>query len=171
MDRNGFPMGVEGAGGGLRSFFRSMGIAASGLSAQRTRIETIADNIANAETTRTDDGAPYRRKIVDLQEVPFSEALDRQGMAGVPPAAWPPAAGQRAPEGGVQVQGVMEDLSEGPMVYDPGHPDADENGYVEMPNVSITQEMVSLLEARRLYEANASVFDAVKSMLRRATEL
>jgi flagellar basal-body rod protein FlgC len=148
-----------------------MGIAASGLSAQRTRIETIADNIANAETTRTDDGAPYRRKIVDLQEVPFSEALDRQGMAGVPPAAWPPVAGQPAPEGGVQVQGVVEDLSEGPMVYDPGHPDADENGYVEMPNVSITQEMVSLLEARRLYEANASVFDAVKSMLRRATEL
>ena len=171
MDRTGFPVGVEPGGRGLRSFFRSMGIAASGLSAQRTRIETIADNIANAETTRTGDGTPYRRKIVDLQEVPFSEALGRQGGPHGPTPAWPTIPGAQPPEGGVEVRGVLEDVSPGPMVYDPGHPDADEGGYVEMPNVSITEEMVSLLEARRLYEANASVFDAVKSMLRRATEL
>ena len=73
--------------------------------------------------------------------------------------------------GGVEVLGVAEDQTPGPIVYDPGHPDANEDGYVQMSNVRITDELVGLMEARRLYEANASVFDAVKSMLFRATQL
>jgi flagellar basal-body rod protein FlgC len=72
---------------------------------------------------------------------------------------------------GVEIVGVREDLSEGPLVYEPGHPDADESGYVRYPNVNLTEETLSLMETRRLYEANATVFDAIKSMLRRATQI
>jgi flagellar basal-body rod protein FlgC len=71
----------------------------------------------------------------------------------------------------VEVAEIVQDDVEGPRIYDPGHPDADEDGFVQMPNVEVSQEMVSLLEARRLYEANATVFDAVKQMLRRATQI
>jgi flagellar basal-body rod protein FlgC len=149
---------------GLIPGFRSMAISASGLSAQRTRIETIATNIANAETTRTADGGPYRRKVVQLQEVPFAEVA--AGATGDLAAT-----GQDGETGGVQVVGIAEDSTQGPVVYDPGHPDADENGYVEMSNVRITEEMVDLMEARRLYEANVTVFEAVKTMLRRAAQL
>jgi flagellar basal-body rod protein FlgC len=148
-----------------------MGIAASGLSAQRARIEVIADNIANAETTRTAEGTPYRRKVVQLEEIPFSALMSNSESVGNVPG---PRGGGPAGEpeaGGVRILGTAEERTEGPLVYDPGHPDANEDGYVQMPNVRITDEMVSLMEARRLYEANASVFDAVKAMLRRATQL
>lgn len=170
MDRGGIRIGGAGTDpNALGPSFRSMKIAASGLSAHRARIEAIADNIANAETTRTEGGGPYRRKIVQLQEVPFSEVMAREGtVAGTPWVRDPSAVGE---VGGVEVMGTAEDASQGPIVYDPGHPDADENGYVQMSNVRITDELVDLMEARRLYEANASVFDAVKSMLRRATQL
>ena len=176
----GIPMvGTPGAESGVRRFFRSMGIAASGLSAQRARIEAIADNIANAETTRTSDGTPYRRRVVQLEQVPFAEVMaTHQGFVGpIPgsrpmvPGANPLAPGEVPEAGGVRILGTAEDVTEGPLVYDPGHPDADEDGYVRMPNVRVTDEMVDLMEARRLYEANASVFDAVKSMLRRAAQL
>jgi flagellar basal-body rod protein FlgC len=172
MERSGFPLvGSPSADNGVRRFFRSMGITASGLSAQRARIEAIADNIANAETTRTAEGTPFRRKMVQLEEVPFSEIMEGRGFIGFVPRL--PSLGSTATldPGGVRVLGTIEDTAEGPVVYDPGHPDADEDGYVQMPNVRITDEMVDLMEARRLYEANASVFDAVKSMLRRATQL
>lgn len=171
MERPGIPLAGAPGVTGPRSFFRSMGIAASGLSAQRARIEVIADNIANAETTRTAEGAPYRRRVVQLQEIPFAELMSRREALGPPPSPWvaSPTAGGEA--GGVRVTGILEDMAEGPVVYDPGHPDADEDGYVQMPNVRVTDEMVDLMEARRLYEANASVFDAVKSMLRRASQL
>ncbi len=149
--------------GRIRPFFRSMGITASGLSAQRARIDTVAANLANAETTRTADGGPYQRRVVQLEEVTFpdlvqnaEEALDDDPTLRM---------------GGVRVAGVAEDASEGPLVYEPGHPDADENGYVRYPNVSITDEMVEMMEARRLYEANASVLQAVKGLLRRATQI
>ena len=150
----------------MKPFFRSMSIAASGLSAQRARIETIANNIANAETTRTADGTPYRRKVVQLSESPFAE-LDGSA-AGAAAAA---ATKDGDAHGGVEVVEVVEDTSPGTMVYDPGHPDADEAGYVEMPNVRITDEIVDLMEARRMYEANVTVFEAVKAMLRRAAQL
>lgn len=153
--------GIQIGTGGIRQPMRGLGIAASGLSAQRTRLDAISANIANAETTRGVDGAPYRRKVVRLEAAGFEPVLSDAGAT---------AAGEEA-LGGVKVVGVEEDLSEGPLVYDPGHPDADENGYVRMPNVDISTEMVDLMETRRLFEANATVFQAIKSMLRRSTQL
>lgn len=145
---------------GLRRPMRSLGIAASGLSAQRARLDVIASNIANAATTRGPDGTPYRRRVVLLEAVGFQPLLDASTAA----------AGEDG-SGGVRVAGVVEDLSEGPLIYDPGHPDADENGYVRMPNVNLTDEMVDMMQTRRLFDANVSVFQAMKSMLRRATQL
>lgn len=170
MDRGG--IGIKGAGsnpGGLRPFFRSMRIAATGLSAQRTRIELITDNIANAGTTRTGTETPYQRKVAQLKEIPFADLMNQREVQG--PEPWTPGVEAGGEVGGVEVVGIAEDTSEGPIVYDPGHPDANDDGYVQMSNVRITEELVDLMEARRLYEANASVFDAVKSMLRRATQL
>ena len=95
---------------------------------------------------------------------------DRGYTGGISSPVGPPSA-TPAEAGGVRILGTLEDTTDGPVVYDPGHPDADQDGYVQMPNVRITDEMVDLMEARRLYEANASVFEAVKSMLRRATQL
>lgn len=145
---------------GMRRPMRSLRIAASGLAAQRARLDVIAQNIANAETTRGVDGTAYRRKTVELRQVGYQPIMLRQTADGVDYDV-----------GGVEVVGITEDMSDGQLVYDPGHPDADEGGYVVMPNVSITEEMVDLMEARRLFEANASVFQAIKSMLHRAAQL
>jgi flagellar basal-body rod protein FlgC len=152
--------------------FRGLDIATTGLSAQRMRMETIATNIANAETTRGPDGQPYKRRMVQLEAATALGAppsypplpLDQQkdGVAAPDPSA---------PLGGVQVVGISEDQSEGPLVYDPGHPDANPQGYVRYPNVRITDEMVDLMEARRVYEANATVFQAAKQLLRRALDI
>jgi flagellar basal-body rod protein FlgC len=183
----------------MRPLFRGLAISASGLSAQRQRIETIAHNVANAETTRTPEGGPYRRRVVQLEAKPFQVdgvsatvsgavpgAVVRSGPVvvtapGVPPIVGPEVEPPRVSipgvfeppveAGGVRVAGVAEDASEGPLVYDPGHPDADEAGYVRYPNVRITEEMIDLLEARRVYEANATVFQAVKAMLKRAIDI
>lgn len=170
----------------VRPLFRSMAVPASGLSAQRERIDAIASNIANAETTRTEDGTPYRRRVVQLEaqsRLPRGMGVARPNLttmsAVVPGLAFDlPTFGPLAlpaqfetGAGGVRVADVVEDLSEGPLIYDPGHPDADETGYVRYPNVNITDEMVDLMEARRVYEANATVLDAVKGMLRRAIEI
>jgi flagellar basal-body rod protein FlgC len=130
-----------------RRMFQTLKVAASGLSAQRMRMETIAMNVANAETTRTETGGPYRRRLVEM------EADDAH------------------PAGGVRVTGIVEDPTEGPLVYEPGHPDANEDGYVRYPNVRVTDEIVDLMDSRRLFEANATVFQAAKSMLRRAIDI
>ncbi|MBI1809905.1 MAG: flagellar basal body rod protein FlgC [Gemmatimonadetes bacterium] len=161
--------------------FRTLGIAASGLSAQRMRMETIATNIANAETTHTDGGGPYRRRVVQMQGVSsqFGEALASangtrtDATAGGDLATGEAAAADQQGEiaGGVKVTAITEDPSEGPLVYDPSHPDANADGYVRYPNVNVTTEMVDLMDARRLYEANATVFQATKSMLRRSIDL
>ena len=148
---------------GLRQPMRSLRIAASGLRAQRVRIDVTAENIANAETTRGLDGTPYRRKTVQLRQAGSPAVLLRRTEGEAP--------GFDPFLGGVEVAGVSEEDSLGQFVYDPGHPDADDTGYVLMPNVSLTDEMVNMMEARRMFEANASVFEAVKSMLRRATQL
>lgn len=167
---NGFP--PDPYQGTVRPMFRTLGIAASGLSAQRTRLDVVASNIANAETTTGADGAaPYQRQVV------------RMAARGNP---WQPyelnGNGQpaefRLPSGdplnamhGVMVEAVEADAAEGPLVYEPGHPDADANGYVRYPNVRITDELVDLMDARRVYEANATVFQSAKAMLRRALEI
>jgi len=158
----------------MRPMFRSMSISASGLSAQRKRIDAIVSNIANAETTRTEEGGPYRRRVVTM--APSIRGPDGDFLE--PGILWP--TGDEAGElpippydfsAGVTVTGVVEDATEGPLVYDPSHPDADENGYVRMPNVDLTQETVDLAEARRMYEANATAFQAVKNMLQRAAQI
>lgn len=159
----------------MRPMFRSMGISASGLTAQRQRIDAIVSNIANAETTRTEEGGAYRRRVVTLSPAmrgPDGDVFLEPGII------WP--TGDEAGElplppydfnAGVTVSGVFEDATEGPLVYDPGHPDANENGYVRMPNVDLTQEIVDLSEARRMYEANATAFQAIKNMLQRAAQI
>ncbi len=134
--------------------FQAFDISATGMTAQRFRTDIIAENVANVNTTRTEDGDPYRRKIVTFQEkdvTPFSNVLQgtRQQYVG----------------NGVKVVSVLEDEStDFVMEYDPSHPDADENGYVSYPNVNIVTEMTNLIDASRAYEANVTAFDASKSM-------
>ncbi len=149
--------------------FNAFDISATGLTAERYRMDTIAENVANANTTRTADGTPYRRKIVTFttQETDdhyrnFGKVLDHivgkgrtrrnefsDDMIGY----------------GVKITDIHEDdETQMNMVYDPAHPDADENGYVTYPNVNIVTEMTNLIDASRAYEANATVFNASKSM-------
>lgn len=167
-----------GGGGLIRPMFRALAVPASGLSAQRARIDAIAQNIANAETTRTPEGGAYRRKVVQLAPggvgpVPVQPMIVAgEVMPGVRAGELPaPGSANGTDAIGVTVEGVAEDMTEGALVYDPGNPDADDNGYVRQSNVRLTDELVDMMEARRLYEANASVFQAVKGMLRRATEI
>ncbi|MDB4917294.1 MAG: flagellar basal-body rod protein FlgC [Gemmatimonadetes bacterium] len=166
-----------------RPMFRALQIASGGLSAQRARLEVAAQNIANSETTRTPDGGPYKRRYVQLEalaDASRANALMNPGTSltsgGVTEPGSQPviSAGQNAPEEdviGVHVAGIYEDPTPGPLVYDPGHPDADVNGYVRMPNVHVTDEMMEMMDARRVYDANATVFQAAKAMLHRALEI
>lgn len=125
-------------------------ISASGLKAERTRMEVVANNIANMHSTRTPQGGPYRR-----QQVVFSEAMaEAQGSA---------ADGLTGLKG-VNVVGVIQDQSELPSVYDPSHPDADARGYVSLPNVKLPHEMVDLMVASRSYEANLKSLQTFKQM-------
>lgn len=170
------PMG--GSGPQVRPMFRSLAISASGLSAQRARMDAIAENIANAETTRTSQGGPYQRQTVQLAPGQVSPAANTPVIVagelpyGVPAGEMPTAQSMvEGPAVGVQVAGVAQDTTQGPLVYDPGHPDADANGYVHMPNVRITDELVDMMDARRAYEANASVLQAMKGMLTKAVEI
>ena len=134
--------------------FQSFNISASGMTAQRFRTDIIAENIANVNTTSTESGGPYRRKIVKFQEknvTPFSQffSTSKNGAIG----------------NGVKVTRVTEDYtSDFIKEYDPSNPDADENGYVSYPNVNTVTEMTDLIDATRSYEANATAFEASKSM-------
>lgn len=142
--------------------FTSFDINASGLSAERYRMDIISENVANANTTRTENGTPYVRKVVTFAEkdkqTPFSRVLNGKmdSFSGK----------------GVKVSGVYEDkVTPMNMVYDPSHPDADENGYVTYPNVNIITEMTNLIDATRSYEANSTAFTASKSMALKGLEL
>ena len=153
--------------------FNSLRVSASGMTAQRLRMDVIADNVANADSTRGAEQGPYRRKLVV-----FSEALDKARAGSVAARSGPSrgaAAGGRAEStqspAGVKVVGIVEDSRPGPLVYDPGHPHADENGYVEMPNVDIVREMVDMISASRAYESNIAVFEATKSMFLKALDI
>ena len=136
--------------------FTAFDISATGMTAERYRMDIIAQNVANAETTRTEDGTPYRRKVVVFEEksphpTHFHAILQK--------------ANENYTGKGVKVTGVYEDTwTEGNMVYDPSHPDADENGYVTYPNVSIITEMTNLIDASRAYQANATALDASKNI-------
>ena len=133
--------------------FSSFNINASGMTAQRYRMDVISENVANANTTRTADGSPYRRKVVYFEEkqADFGTCLNQ--------------ATERYSGQGLKVTRVFEDTkTEMKMVYDPSHPDANEDGYVYYPNVDIVTEMTNMIDASRAYEANATAFSASKSM-------
>lgn len=135
--------------------FDAFNINASGMTAQRYRMDIISENVANANTTRTEDGTPYRRKVVT-----FAEKGEGTSFGNVFKTAR-----NRYSGSGVKVDAVYEDTwTEMNKVYDPSHPDADENGYVTYPNVNIVTEMTNLIDASRSYEANATAFSASKSM-------
>lgn len=144
------------------SIFSSFNINASGMTAQRYRMDIISQNLANANTTRTEDGTPYRRKVVTFAEkgthTPFSRVLNTAvgGYSGT----------------GVKVNGVHEDTwNDMIKTYDPSHPDADEDGYVLYPNVNVITEMTNMIDASRGYEANATAFSASKSMALKGLEI
>jgi len=146
--------------------FTSINIAASGMSAERLRTDVISDNIANASTTRTQDGGAFRRSRVVL-------AQKDNGIDWRTPFV--PDAIDRGPGNGVKVMSIEKDNSELRMVYDPTHPDAIQSGpktgYVEYPNVNIVTEMVDLISASRSYEANSSVIMGSKEMFMKALEI
>jgi flagellar basal-body rod protein FlgC len=145
-------------------FFDSIDIAASGLTAQRLRMDVTAENLANAQTTRGANGQPYQRKEVVLQQVGgFGATL--AGAMGVPGASSAPA------PGGVQVAGIVNDPTPDKMVYDPGHPDANAQGYVRMPNVNSVTEMVDLISESRSYEADVTAMQTAKSMYTKTLDL
>ena len=135
---------------------RSLYSGVAGLKTHQTKMDVIGNNIANVNTTRTEDGTPYRRKIVTFQEktvTPFSTYYSSSKA--------------RAVRNGVKVTSVKEDMeTDFIMEYDPSHPDADENGYVSYPNVNTVTEMTNLIDATRAYEANTTAFEASKSMAR-----
>jgi flagellar basal-body rod protein FlgC len=140
--------------------FDALNVSGSGLSAERLRMDVTAENLANAQTTRGPDGQPYRRKEVVLQQQGgFETALTS-------------AIGQGTPAGqGVEVAGIVEDQTPNRMVYDPGHPDANGEGYVSMPNVDPVTEMVDLIAASRAYEANVTAMQTAKQMFSRTLDL
>ena len=142
------------------SMFGGMEISASALTAERLRMDVVAENLANAQTTRGADGQPYRRKEVVLQE--------RAASFGASLSA---AMSNGTSGGGVEVAGIAEDQTPLKRVYDPGHPDADAEGYVSMPNVDTVTEMVDLISAQRAYEANVTAMQAAKQMFSRTLEL
>jgi flagellar basal-body rod protein FlgC len=134
-----------------------MEIAASGLSAQRTRMNTIASNLANAQTTRTSQGGPYRR--VD----PVFEAIALDKMRALTPSERSVSL--------VHVQQIVQDPRPGHMVFSPGHPDANKDGYLEYPNVNVVEEMVNMITASRAYEAGVSSVEATQKMANSALDL
>jgi flagellar basal-body rod protein FlgC len=149
------------------SFFSALRTSASGLTAQRLRMDLISNNIANAETTRTDAGGAYRRQVALFS--PKSEDnvsyFDRlRGRAGPGQADGPRLEG-------VQTVQIVDDHAPMRMVHDPSHPDANADGYVEYPNVNIVAEQTDMLSATRSYEANVTVFNAAKAMAQRALEI
>jgi flagellar basal-body rod protein FlgC len=144
--------------------FDAIDIAGSGLSAERLRMDVTAGNLANAQTTRGADGQPYHRREVVLQEASgasFGAALT-SAIAGV---------GSTQPAAGVEVAGVVEDTDPLRRVYDPGHPDADAQGYVSLPNVNPVTEMVDLIAASRAYEANVTAMQTAKTLFTKTLEL
>jgi flagellar basal-body rod protein FlgC len=141
--------------------FKSMAISGSALTAERLRLDIIANNLANANTTRTAEGGPYRRQMAIF--APRGEQVQWM-YPGV--ESNPPFRGK-----GVRVAGIVQDTAPFKRVYDPGHPDADASGYVSYPNVNVVTEMVDLMAATRAYEANVSAITAARSMAERALEI
>lgn len=143
------------------SFLSGLDISASALTAQKLRMDVISQNIANADTTRTADGTPYKRKTVLFQEnsnkSSFSSYLTSFTNSTV--------------GSGVKVSQIVEDNTEGAKEYNPSHPDADESGYITKPNVNIVEEMVNMISSNRSYEANITAINTTKSMIAKTLEI
>jgi flagellar basal-body rod protein FlgC len=139
------------------SLFNSLSVSASGMSAQRTRAELLVENLANSETTRTEEGGPYRRKdavfVSDPQMSPFSSIF------------------QEATSSGVRVDEIVVDQRDPDKRYMPGHPDADKDGYVAFPKMNPAEDMVDLMSASRGYHANIAAMSAVKDMIHKSIDL
>jgi len=148
------------------SFWSNMRVSASALSAQRLRLDTISNNIANAQTTKTDEGGAYKR-----QDVVFKAQNNSNGLPDFIANRLSSSIPLGQNENGVQVAQIITDETEGSKVYDPSHPDADEEGYVTYPNVDLVTEMTNMLSATRSYEANLAVVDASKSMAQKALNI
>jgi flagellar basal-body rod protein FlgC len=149
------------------TMFRSLEVSATGLTAERMRMDVTAENLANAQTTKGVDGQPYRRKEVVLQQVGGGPSFGSLLSGAMGPRG---GAGGVAP-GGVQVAGIVEDQTPLKQVYDPSNPDADARGYVQMPNVEPVEEMVDLISAQRAYEANVTAMQTAKQMFAKTLEL
>lgn len=142
-------------------YFSSLDVSASGMSAQRMRMDLISQNIANANTTKTEDGTPYRRQTLLLgtnSNNPFSNYLTGTSKSELA-------------DGKVKIQGIVEDNSDFRKVYEPDNPEADEEGYVSYPNVDIVTEMVDMISASRSYEANVTASTASKNMAMQALNI
>ena len=133
----------------------ALAISASGLTAERLRLDLIAGNLANVNTTRTADGGPYRRQVPVFAER-LRQALGQQS---------------RSSGRGVEVAAIVADNSPPRLIYDPSHPDADDDGYVALPNINVVMEMVDMITATRAYEANVTVLNAAKAMTMKALEI
>ncbi|MFC1559478.1 flagellar basal body rod protein FlgC [Candidatus Margulisiibacteriota bacterium] len=133
-------------------------ISVSGINANRIHMELISSNLANINTTRTMQGGPYRRKVPVFSETPvtFDSTLTKAN---------------KKMGGGVEVSEIVEDLGPFPKVYKPGHPDADQNGFVSLPNVSMSKEMIDMVYVSKLYEANITVFNTTKSMAQQTLQI
>ena len=144
--------------------FLGIDASASGLTAERLRMDVISNNIANANTTRTEGGGAFHRRFVvfeprEREPKSFEQTLMK-------------AVGLSRQTGeGVRAVSIMEDNTQGPLVYDPGHPDANADGYVEKPNVNIVSEMVDMITAQRAYEANSTAITAAKTMATKTLEI
>jgi flagellar basal-body rod protein FlgC len=134
----------------------ALDVNASGLTAQRQRVEVASSNLANSQTTRTADGGPYRRKDVIFQTSSFQDSLSSAINGAV---------------NGVEVSGVVDDPRPFDRRYEPGHPDADKDGYVSYPNVSAMEEMANLVEASQSYDANIAAMGVVKTMINRTLDI
>ena len=138
----------------MSDMFSGMDISASGLSAERARMNIISNNLANANTTHGPDGKPYTRKLVIFREV-LSDAVEEESLNG----------------NGVEVMDIVDSKQPYRTVFEPSHPDADENGMVSYPNVNPVEEMVDIITASRAYEANIAAFNAAKAMANKALEM
>lgn len=148
------------------SMFGGIDAAASGLTAERLRMDVISNNIANVNSTRTVDGGPFKRKYVVFQP----REAESNSFASMLNGAMNKGGRNRAGDG-VRAVGIGTDDTQGKLVFDPGHPDANADGYVELPNVDIVNEMVDMITASRAYEANVTTINAAKSMAQQALNI
>ena len=148
------------------SMFGSIDAAASGLTAERLRMDVISNNISNVNSTRTVDGGPFKRRYVIFQP----REAQGNSFANILSGEMTKGSGSRAGEG-VRAIGIGVDDTAGKLVYDPGHPDANADGYVELPNVDIVTEMVDMITASRAYEANVTTINAAKIMAQQALSI